>query len=49
MVEYASTFLMSVCAIAMVAAKSAVAAPVQAITADAPGASTYRNDIRHTM
>ena len=40
---------MSVCAIAMVAAKSAVMAPVQAITADAPGASAYRNDILQTM
>ncbi len=37
-VEYASTFLMSVCATAMVAAKNAVAAPTPAISADASGA-----------
>ena len=38
MVEYASTFLMSVCTTAMVAAKNAVATPTEAITADASGA-----------
>ena len=37
-VEYASTFLMSVCATAIVAAKNAVAAPMTATTADASGA-----------
>jgi hypothetical protein len=40
---------MSVCAIAITAANPAVMAPVQAITADAPGASAYRKLIRHTM
>ena len=48
-VEYASTFLMSFCATAMVAANTAVSAPVHAITADAPGASAYRKPSRQTM
>src|SRR5271165_1466618 len=48
-VEYARIFLMSVWVIAMVAAKSAVIAPVHAITAEAPGAAAYRKDSRHTM
>ena len=37
-VEYASTFLMSVWAKAIEAAKNAVAAPMTATTADAAGA-----------
>ena len=37
-VEYASTFLMSVCTIATVAAKNAVATPMTATTSEASGA-----------
>jgi hypothetical protein len=37
-VEYASTFLMSVCVTAIVAAKKAVSTPMLAITALASGA-----------
>ena len=37
-VEYASTFLMSVCTIAIVAAKNAVATPTTAISCEASGA-----------
>jgi hypothetical protein len=40
---------MSVCAIAIVAEKSAVTAPIHAITALAIGAAAYRNESRHTM
>src|SRR4029077_8962329 len=46
MVEYASTFLMSVCTTATVAAKKAVSAPVMAMTCDASGACMYRPDSR---
>ena len=45
--EYASTFLMSVWVTAMVAAKSAVIAPVQATTADA--ICDALRDITHTL
>ena len=40
---------MSVAAIPIVAAKSAVAAPTTAITAIASGAAAYSADMRHTM
>ena len=38
-VEYASTFLMSVCTSAIVAAKNAVRTPITAISVEAAGAS----------
>src|SRR5437867_11874120 len=46
-VEYASTFLMSVCASPMLAANSAVSAPTTATVSIAPGACTYKGAIRH--
>ena len=41
-VEYARTFLMSVCATAIVAANSAVAAPTEAMTVPAHGYAACR-------
>ena len=46
MVLYASTFLMSFCTSAIVAAKSAVAAPMIAMTIITNGDSTKMNDRR---
>ena len=48
-VEYASTFLRSVCANAMNAATSAVSRPTVEITIIAVVDIEYRNDSRHTM
>jgi len=45
-VEYARTFLMSVCAKPMIAAKSAVAAPTSITTAEVAGASANRYEVR---
>jgi hypothetical protein len=45
-VENANTFLISLWARAIVAARRAVKAPVTAITLLAVGAKAYRNDIR---
>ena len=49
MVEYASTFLRSVCANAMNAAVSAVSRPTVDTTISAVVEDAYRNDSRHTM
>jgi hypothetical protein len=48
-VEYASTFLMSVCARPIVAAKSAVIQPTTATTIIAPGACQKRAELRASM
>ena len=48
-VEYASTFLISVWATAMTAAKMAVTAPIRATTSHANGASRKRTLHRATM
>src|SRR2546427_553131 len=48
-VEYASTFLMSFCEVAISADQSAVSTPTTATTAITPGAETYRWLRRATM
>ena len=47
-VEYASTFLISFCTQPIVAASSAVSAPITAITAIVVGATANTGDSRHT-
>ena len=48
-VEYARTFLMSLCVTAIVAATSAVRPPTTAINAPAAGASSYSRHSRAHM